>query len=70
MADVARIWLTYPRQMRDRLYALAEHLGQGVTPVLVLALAIGLREIESRVYAEPPPLPDDDPVSDWEARDG
>lgn len=62
MPDVARLWLTYPRQMRDRLYALADAVGQGVMPVAVLALAIGLRELESRIYADPPPLPPDDPV--------
>lgn len=57
----ARLWLTYPAQLRDRLYALASDLSVSVVQLAVVCLAIGLREMESRVYHDPPALPPDDP---------
>lgn len=57
----ARLWLTYPVQMRDRLYALARELDLPIVKLCVLCVAIGLRDLESRVYHDLPSLPPDDP---------
>lgn len=50
----ARIWITYPVDMRDRLYRIASDIDARVNPVMVLALRIGLRELELRLYGSSP----------------
>lgn len=50
----SRIWLTYPVDMRDRLYRIASDIDSRINPVMVLALRIGLRELELRLYGFSP----------------